>query len=234
MLELVTAGALAGILSAPHCALMCGPVGVYAGRLTPSGLTRYQIGRFASYLLAGVAMGAAGKPILGLLWNSAAVFALSWALAAVMLYAAYQHWPRTSKANSSEKLLTIKQSKKTLIAKVLSRLPKRPEILGAMSLLLPCAALWSGLVLAASSGGALSGGLVMGLFALTSGLGFLASGIIARLLRNKPARNRTFSVFLVLAAAFFVLRPFGMAKSDHTSGSDPAVEHCPLHSGMGL
>lgn len=233
MVEFISAGALAGILSAPHCALMCGPVGVYASRIAPSGLARYQVGRFLSYLLAGLTMGAIGSPVVGFLWNSAAVYALSWSLAGVMLYAAYRHWPRRAKVQEPEKLVQLStKSRKPLLTRVLARLPKRPEILGGMSLLLPCAPLWAGLVLAASSGGAVSGSLVMGSFALTSGLGFLASGIIARLLRNKPGRNRILSGFLVLAAVFFVMRPFSMKAAD--DGTPPEAQHCPLHEGMGL
>ncbi len=228
MLALLTAGALAGLLSAPHCALMCGPIGLYSTRMAPSGLLRYQIGRLASYILAGVVAGSIGSPVLSLLWGSIAVKALSWALAGAMLVAAYRHWPRASKP-VPEKLVSLSKKKTPIIARVLRRLPKRPEVLGATSLLLPCAALWTGVALAASSGTGYGGAIVMAAFASTSSLGFVASEAIARFLRHKPARNRIFSFLLVLAAIFFVMRPMSMAPS--AGGEGAQVEHCPLHPG---
>ncbi len=245
MLALVTAGVVAGLLSAPHCALMCGPIAAYSARDSVSASIRYQLGRMLSYAGAGAIAALLGKPVIRLLWNSDVSTALSWALALLMAAAAYRAWPRAkAKSQDSEGLIQItkqvgrdssNKKKVSPIVRLLSRFPRKPMLLGAFSVLIPCAALWGGLVIAASSGSAIGGVLAMTAFSLTSSTGLLASSFLAGRLGQRPSHHRLLSVVFALGALGLLLRPLSMhldAPSEGDAGETPAA-NCPLHPGGG-
>lgn len=235
MLAVLIAGGLAGLLSAPHCAVMCGPIGTFAARSAPSGLLSYQAGRSLSYAAAGALAGVLGQPVVRLLWGSDVATALSWALAALMAAAAYRAWPRKPIAASELVQLGDRPSKSAesgVVLRLLKHFPQKPALLGACSALIPCAALWSGLVIAASSAAPLSGAGAMLAFSLTSGTGLLASSFLASKLRNKAGRGRLLSIIFAAGALVLVLRPLGMqgqAQDSSQEGDAAADVSCPLH-----
>lgn len=243
MLEVVTAGAIAGLISAPHCALMCGPLGVHASRCGSAGLARYQVARSLSYAALGVGAGLLGEPLISALWSSQAALTLSVGLALVMLLAAIRIWPkaaRVQKVARPEGLVALKP-RKSLFRRVLSKLPKSPELVGACSALLPCGALWSGVALAVASGSPTSGAVLMVAFSLTSGLGVWASSrLVAKAAgvsaSSRPLRQKAVALVLALGAIVLVWRPLAMqdAFRDLKPGSaadGSAAQSCPLHSG---
>tara|TARA_R110002096_G_scaffold436100_1_gene667676 strand:- start:41405 stop:42169 length:765 start_codon:yes stop_codon:yes gene_type:complete len=242
MLEIVTAGAIAGLISAPHCALMCGPLGVHASRCGSAGLARYQVARSLSYAALGVGAGLLGEPLISALWSSQAALTLSIALALVMLLAAIRIWPKAARVHKvarPEGLVALKP-RKSLFRRVLSKLPKSPELVGACSALLPCGALWSGVALAVASGSPTSGAVLMVAFSLTSGLGVWASTrLVAKAAgtsARRPLRQKAVALVLALGAIVLVWRPLAMqdAFRDLKPGSaadGSAAQSCPLHSG---
>ncbi len=242
MLAVITAGALAGLLSAPHCALMCGPIGVHASR-SSHGLWRYQVGRAASYSLAGLLAGGFGGALITIVWGSPLATLVSWTLSLSLLIAAYRIWParkreasREASESATHELVPLRApGKAPLVARVLRLLPRRPEVLGASSVLLPCGALWTGLAIAAASASPLSGTVAMSSFAATSGIGVLASGVIAKALGKLGLGARVLSAALVVGAVLIAMRPLGyVGASSMTDGTaDPAAasadSSCPLH-----
>ncbi len=246
MLEVAAAGALAGLVSAPHCALMCGPLGVHATRCGSGGLAKYQVARTLSYLGLGVGAGLIGEPLISLLWSTGATLALSLGLALVMLIAAVRVWPREPKRVFNQENVQPQEHqglvklrpRKSLFARIIRRLPKSPALIGACSALLPCGALWGGIALAVATGSPTSGAVLMVFFSLTSGIGVWAS---ARLVTRKsgvvsPARARLFSVVLAIGAVVLVWRPLAMQGAfvnipvgATTDGNQSQL--CPLHSG---
>lgn len=245
MLAVLIAGAAAGLLSAPHCALMCGPIAAYSARTKASGTARYHIGRGLSYAAAGAFAGLLGQPVIRLLWDSDLTMALSWALALLMAVAAYRAWPRSRpKAQQTDALVQLrvageeppqKQKKVSPILRLLKRFGARPTLLGAFSVLIPCGALWGGLVIAASSGSPLAGALAMATFSLTSGTGLLASSFLSQRLKRRPSHHRILSVVFAFGAVVLVLRPISMhLEAPAEDGvSQPMPANCPLHPGGG-
>ncbi len=249
MLAVGIAGVVAGILSAPHCALMCGPLAAYSARATGRGSLHYQIGRALSYGVAGAIAGSLGQPVIRILWGSDFAVALSYALAMLMAIAAYRAWPKspvqkTAGANKSaggSDLLQITRAKDreattknvSRLLRVLRRASRRPMLLGAFSVLIPCAALWGGLVIAASSGSPHGGAFAMLAFALTSGSGLLASGFLAKALRQRPSHQRVLAVVFALGAVALVARPISMhlRGPSETAANSPPGALCPLHNG---
>ncbi len=187
LLQGLAAGAGAGLLSAPHCAAMCGPLagavcqGGGSGRSVPRSL-RYQLGRFAGYTFAGTLAGQAGEavaaPLARLLpwWLFPGLVALAFALWGVRVLRARRTPPA---AVPSERLVALGRRPR-LFALLLRLLPREPLALGLASVLLPCGALGAALALAALSGSAQRGGSVMLGFALSSGLAVLGAGWLLR------------------------------------------------------
>ncbi|MCP4447436.1 MAG: sulfite exporter TauE/SafE family protein [Myxococcales bacterium] len=249
MFDVVTAGAIAGLLSAPHCAVMCGPLGVHATRCGSRGLARYQVARSASYAALGVGAGLLGKPLISALWSSGASFPLSVGLALVMLVGAFRIWPQHtsqesafsfSRATSPEELVPLRP-RKSLFRRVLGRLPKSPELIGTCSALLPCGALWSGVALSVATGSPASGAVLMVAFSLTSGVGVWASSrLISRVAGQGPTSHplsaRALALTLAMGAAVLVWRPLAMGdafrnQQDHSASDDTIDQSCPLHAG---
>ncbi len=240
MLEVALAGALAGLVSAPHCALMCGPLGVHATRCGSGGLAKYQVARTLSYLGLGLGAGLIGEPLISLLWSTGATLALSLGLALVMLIAAVRVWPRKVKqvAPQEHQGLVKLRPRSSLFTRIIRRLPKSPALIGACSALLPCGALWGGIALAVATGSPTSGAVLMVFFSLTSGIGVWASARLVTLKSGvvSPFRARLFSVVLAIGAVVLVWRPLAMQEAFEDmpvgAATDGAQEQlCPLHSG---
>ncbi|HZR34571.1 MAG TPA: sulfite exporter TauE/SafE family protein [Nevskia sp.] len=166
---------LAGTASSIHCGLMCGALGVHharAGGALPAGaaLAWLHGGRILGYGLLGALAGAAGQ---SLLWHlprvvTGQVLQAFAALCLVLVGA------RMLAGRGRNRACCVPRSEG-----LLRRCPPRLNLLlrGLLWALIPCGLLYSLLLLAALSGGALSGALLTAAFAcggapLLAGIGW--------------------------------------------------------------
>ena len=217
----LTSGALLGLASIPHCVAMCGPLASYAclnGRRAAA--LHYQLGRIAAYGALGLGAGATGAAITYPLsaWGAAA---LSWALAAALLLAAARILIGSRRHTQTVALGTRPPSRWTRLAR---RVAGRPALLGVATGALPCAALWSAAAVAATTGSATQGAVVMLGFGVTSAAGTVLGSLLARLPR-RAGRWITAGV-LVAGAGLLVARP--MIPAPDEGGSTPSC-HAQLH-----
>ena len=217
----VLTGSSLALASSAHCAVMCGPLalasrvrhGHHAG-------AAYFFGRLVSYTIMGSLAGGAGHVLRVGAWARGAEAALSWALAASLLYTAY----RLLRGPAQRGLIKLGRAPQvSRIGSLLARLADEPLLLGAATALLPCAALFSALVAAASLGTALHGALAMSSFAAISGLVVVGVGQLAALRLRLPMLRQALVVALLLGAALTLYRPLPGLRAD--DGAAP----CPLH-----
>jgi hypothetical protein len=214
LFPVLTAGLLAGLASAPHCAVMCGPLCAYAcqGR---GGTLSYHLGRLCTYTLLGAAAGGAGAQ-LGR-WTSSRWLpaVLCWSLAAALLLRAGRLWRAPAGAPGGAPLVLRPGRRRARPAPASARwahLARRvaayPAALGALSALLPCGALLAALSLSAGTLHPVLGGLSMLLFALASASGLAVAGVLsARPLLRRTAGRRAMAVILSAGAVLLALRP---------------------------
>lgn len=205
------AGAGAGLLSTLHCAAMCGPLaaaqGVRAGR---AAAVRYGAGRLLSYGAAGALAGATGRvlfattgPVVG------AVLSASFAAALVVVAVRLWRAPAAGPA-----VVAIGKRRRPLAARAIAALRPGPLAFGALTALLPCAALWAALAIAAGTGGALPGAAAMLAFAAVSSVGLLASSWLGSAVRRRRLGTRRALAVLLVAGAFLVaIRPLAAARA---------------------
>lgn len=220
------AGAGAGLASAPHCAAMCGPLAACASARRPlAGGLAYQGARLTAYAVAGALAGWGSRFAQELLLGRTAGAVFSWSVAIALAILAHRLW-----RGPSERLVRIGNEKRrpSIGDRLLARMPKHPALLGAMTALLPCGALYAALALAAGGGGPLEGMLTMVSFGLVSGLGLVLVGALAARLRGwiaKPFVARSLATACLVAAIVFALRPIG----DLTNGPAEAC-HAPAEA----
>ena len=212
MLSALLAGAAAGLASAPHCLGMCGPLASLAslpGAGVPGprfGLVRHQLGRAAAYAGAGMLAGTAGAGVVRALAPSWLPAALSIALAvALSVAAARLAWPAT-------RLVTLGRGGRVPVAaRILARVPREPFVLGVATVLLPCGALYGGLLVAAGSGGAAEGAAAMLGFAVPSGVPLAAAAWLGVRPRGASlADRRLLAAALALGALVTLARPLAV------------------------
>jgi sulfite exporter TauE/SafE len=115
---------------------------------------------------------------------------------------------------------------------VLRALGQHPFFVGLGTALLPCGALAAAVLIAASTGAPLLGGLSMLAFAVVSGVGLVgAAWLFERFARRpRPATSRVLAVVLALGAIMFVIRPVhalrhGDPAACHAPAEDPGAAH---------
>ena len=182
---------LVGLLGGTHCVGMCGGITAAlslqlpsTGRLWPYYLT-YNLGRIASYSVAGIIAGALGASALLLhemLPVQQALFVLAnFMLIALGLYLA-GIW----------RFVTVFERVGSVLWKHLQPLMRRwlpiqnlpgALVVGALWGWLPCGLVYSVLVTALASGNALTGGMLMLAFGLGTLPNLLAMGVFAQQLR---------------------------------------------------
>lgn len=211
MIAVVTGSGLAAAASA-HCALMCGPLAL-ATRVrqgTAASMT-YFAGRAVGYAVLGALAGSAGKVMLMSAWARWVELGLSWLLALVLGITAIR---MLRGASGSRPLSLGRRPRVSLAGRMLVRVADDPLLLGAATALLPCGALFSGLLAAAHLGNAAAGALAMLAFAAISSLALLAVGALGRLdLRDRRIRRAVASA-LLLGAALMVYRPLPMLRAE--------------------
>lgn len=162
----VLAGFVAGLMSLPHCAFMCGPLAGAAcgtdGARSRSGAA-YIATRALAYTLLGALAGGAGGLIDAFLPPTWARTLLAMSLALGMVILAVRLFRASSErraVRTFEPELVPLRTKPTTLAK--------PMLLGALTALLPCGSLYAALLVAGATASALTGALSMFGFALGS------------------------------------------------------------------
>lgn len=150
MTALVFPALMMGVLGSVHCAVMCGPV---AGAVCtkPKATLAFNAGRIATYAALGAVAGAFGA--------MAPVFAIALRpIAAIVLVLLGLHLAGVST------LFTKLEKLGTPFWKRIAPLTRRPlhaSLLGALWGFVPCGLVYGALAIAATSGGAAIGALVM-------------------------------------------------------------------------
>jgi sulfite exporter TauE/SafE len=225
LLAALSAAVVAGFASIPHCAAMCGPLATYASGMGRGATLRHQLGRGVGYVLAGLAAGGSGELVRALLSAQWASAILSFALASALALAAWRLW-RTPGREAGLVALGRKPRRPSIGDRLFGLLPKNALALGALTVVLPCGALYAALLLAASSGSALGGALTMLTFASVSGLGLLVVGAVATKLRTligqgveAPFLRRVLATALLVGAVLMVVRPVTQLTSESETPS---------------
>jgi sulfite exporter TauE/SafE len=166
---------LMGLAGGPHCIAMCGAacagIGKAAGERKTSALWTFQLGRLASYSALG-AVAAASMQGLGWLTTQTAVMRPVWTFfhVAVMLLG-------LTLVLLARQPVWLDNTARSLWRKVQAFNASwgrgAPLAIGALWAFMPCGLLYSALLVAALSGGALDGALTMALFALGSSVSLL-------------------------------------------------------------
>jgi len=173
---------LMGLAGGPHCIAMCGAAcgGVVRGASNQPnrGMWTFQAGRLLGYSLAG---GAAGLAVQSFAWLSGQTAALRpvWTL----FHLAVLAWGLMLVAQARQPAW-VESAGRSIWARVRPMAQARGGLLaaGALWTFMPCGLLWSALLVASLSGGALEGALSMALFAVGSGISLgLAPGLLRKL-----------------------------------------------------
>lgn len=227
LLAALSAALVAGLASIPHCAAMCGPLATYASGVGRGGAWRHQLGRVFGYLAAGLGAGASGEILSGAVPVRAASAILSFLMAGALALAAYRLWRAPSEGPA---LVSVRRGprRRSLGERVLARVPKRAFALGLITVLLPCGALYSALLVAASSGSAAGGALSMLVFALVSGVGLALVGAVATKVQRLVGQGveaiflrRLLATALLVGAVLMVVRPVAQLTHDEPSCHAP-------------
>jgi sulfite exporter TauE/SafE len=217
----VLTGLSLGTLSVAHCTLMCGPVALVGrahGRNDRA--VAYFVGRLATYTALGTLVGGLGGALLETTWSAVIDRVLSLVLAGSLLWAA---WRAVAPRHGGQLVSLGRGPKRAGTARVLARLVEEPLLLGAATVLLPCAALFAAASAAAATGSALGGAVLMAGFCSVTGVAVVGvGGLLERLLAGRR-RRLAFAVALVIGSVLTLLRPAPIAASHPPS--------CPLHAG---
>jgi hypothetical protein len=215
-LALALTALVMGLAGGPHCAAMCGAAcaavtrGVQAQpvrmvRRPPlGGVWSFLAGRLVGYSMAGAA---AGFAVQSFAWLSSSTAALrpAWTL----MHLAVLAWGLTL-AMLARQPAWVDAAGRSVWARIRPLAQARGGVFatGTLWAFMPCGLLYSALLVAALSGGALEGALGMGLFALGSGVSLgIAPGMLRKLqeLGNRFRRDwgtRASGIVLVMVAAW--------------------------------
>ena len=175
---------LVGLLTSTHCVVMCGGIMLSqsGGRLDGRGAAlrssaMYNGGRLVSYTLMGAVCGALGMALSYTMHTKAVIFTL---LGALVMLMGLNMWGLLPGLDA----LKPRQSGYCAAAK-----PGRgPLIVGLLTGLMPCGALYSMWMVAVTSGSAISGGAVMLAFALGTVPLMLLFGALGSLFPRKAMK----------------------------------------------
>ena len=164
------AGLVAGLMSLPHCAFMCGPLAgaacsQEAGLISRSSVA-YASTRTLAYTLLGALAGATGGLVDTFLPPTWARTLLTLALAGGMVILAIRLFRASAPRQKKEAPLVPLQTKAKATEKHATL--AKPLLLGALTALLPCGSLYAALLVAGATASALTGAISMFGFALGS------------------------------------------------------------------
>ncbi len=204
-------GASLALVSSAHCAVMCGPVVMASAARRDGAGSRYFMGRLVSYTLLGALAGSTGRTLFALGSAKWVEAALSWALALTLLVSAGRTLsPRTETAP----IALRKKPRVSLLSHALALSAQDPMLLGVVTALLPCGALFAALMAAAALGTPAFGALAMATFASLSGVALLGLSRLGRKLMLGPHGRRGLALGLLLGSALMVYRPIPMLRGE--------------------
>ncbi len=180
---------LMGLAGGPHCIAMCGAacagIGQAAGPNKNSAMWSFQAGRIIGYSALG-AVAAASMQALGWLTVQSAALRPVWTLFHVAMFVL-----GLLLLLKAQQPIWLEQAGKKIWHGARSLAQGRgrgaPLVIGALWTFLPCGLLYSALLVAALTGGALKGAAVMALFALGTSLSMMAGPWLWFRLRGKGA-----------------------------------------------
>lgn len=205
-------GAGAGALSIAHCAAMCGPLSAFGcsggpeGRRSSLRAGLWLAGRTSSYAALGAAVGGASGALAHLLAAGPFESLISIVLGVALLVSGIsflRERPATVTLGRKKRVSLFQRVAGRLLA-----LRSAPLLLGAMSGLLPCGALWAALASASATGSALTGAVAMITFSLVSAPGLVLAGVLSGM-RDGIGRRLVGGMFVV-GAVVLLLRPLTM------------------------
>ncbi len=204
-------GSSLALISAAHCAVMCGPLALGARvRSGPRIALSYFGGRFVSYTLLGALAGSAGRVLALSPWARWSEAVLSWLLALSLLRSAYEMFG----GRARRPLLRLGTGPRVeWFGRALARVAHDPLLLGAATALLPCGALYSALTAAAALGNAVHGALAMGTFALLTGASLIGVAKLSGLAQTSLWRRRALGAALLIGAGVMLYRPVPLLRA---------------------
>lgn len=201
------AGLLAGLMSLPHCAFMCGPLAGAAcsgqeGALVSKSGVAYIVMRALAYAALGALAGATGGLVDAFLPPAWARTVLAMSLAVGMVILAVRLFRAATPRRAPEPKLVPLQTK----ARVAHASLAKPMMLGALTALLPCGSLYAALLVAGATASALTGAASMLGFALGSAPALLLWQSFARWSErlNRETQMGLGVVFLAFAGLMIV------------------------------
>lgn len=216
----LAAAFVAGLAGSVHCVAMCGGIagalGLWARRCAPHAggaalhAACHQLGRVASYTLAGALCGAFGATLIRLFRLESLVFAARIAGGLLLMAIAMRvltGWQLTA---------PIERLGARLWSRIVPRLGRlQPHGLGGSLLLgmgwgwLPCGLVYSMLVYAATTGSALRGAATMALFGVGTWPMLLAGGLLSGQAARWSTARGVHAVAGVLLLGFGILTLYG-------------------------
>lgn len=202
------AGLVAGLMSLPHCAFMCGPLAGAAcsqeGALVSRSGAAYIATRALAYAVLGALAGLTGGLVDNFLPPTWARTLLTVALAIGMIVLAFRLFRASAPRRAPETKLVPLQTKAN-VEKQRATLGK-PMLLGALTALLPCGSLYAALLVAGATASALTGAISMLGFALGSAPALLLWQSFARWSErmNRETQVGLGVVFLAFAGLMIV------------------------------
>ena len=195
---------LMGVAGGPHCTAMCGALCAGVSRSRNASPWTFQAGRLVGYSTAG-AIAAEAVQSLAWLTGQAAALRPVWTLFHVAVLA----WGLMLLALARQPEW-VSDAGRNVWARVRPLVGSRGGVFtaGALWALMPCGLLYSALLVASLSGDALSGALLMALFAIGSGAWLAAAPKLFARLRGranglrKDWGTRISGLLLVVAAVF--------------------------------
>lgn len=187
--SLAVTALLMGLAGGPHCIAMCGAacagIGQAAGPNKNSAMWSFQAGRVIGYSALG-AVTAASMQALGWLTVQSAALRPVWTLFHVATFVL-----GLLLLLKAQQPIWLEQAGKKIWHGARSLAQGRgrgaPLVIGALWTFLPCGLLYSALLVAALTGGALKGAAVMALFALGTSVSMMAGPWLWFRLRGKGA-----------------------------------------------
>lgn len=206
-LALATTALVMGLAGGPHCTAMCGAACAGVVRVGARNAVApwvFQAGRVAGYAIAGAIVAELAQ---GLSWLAGQTSALRpvWTLFHVAVLA----WGLMLLALARQPMW-VSSAGRAFWSRLRPALGARGGLFGAGALwaFMPCGLLYSALLVASLTGGALEGALAMALFAAGSGMWLLAAPRLIAGLRERANQmrqdigTRVAGLLLVIAAVF--------------------------------
>ena len=221
-----------GLFGSLHCVGMCGPIAfaLPLDRSTPfsifKGNSIYNVGRFFTYFLLGIAFGLFGRGLylVGFQQN------LSIAVGIVMILSVL--WPifGLKKVVNPSFNLWLGKVKAAMGSRFGRHSNQNLFVIGALNGLLPCGLVYMGLIGSIAMGNAFDGGIFMLAFGLGTLPLMLSIGVYGNQLQKKVLRKfkKFVPVFIVLIGALFILRgmDLGIPYVSPDVSSHDQIENC--------